>query len=235
MRRALLLVVAACFPTPADYVGKQCDDQHPCGGTLYCVEGRCAVEPPATGTGGGGGAVVIGPAGGSTGAGGGVMSGSGGGTGGGSSGGGSGGGAPAAPSCDAGVAEDCTNGKDDDCDGLVDCADPFCATRACDAANPGAVCCGTTCRDLSADTNNCGGCGTQCGTGQTCMAIATGPVVTGRCSCSNMGPSSCPTPNGNDQSCVFNRCSCDDDDECAAGQRCRRLGGGGSSPGVCHY
>ncbi len=231
MKRALLLIVAACLPSPADYVGKECDDQHPCGGTLYCVAGRCAVEPPATGTGGGGGAVVVGPTGGSSG------------TGGGAGGGaasmppadaGSGGGGAPAPSCDAGVAEDCTNGRDDDCDGLVDCADPFCATRECDATNPGAVCCGTTCRDLSADSNNCGGCGTQCGAGQTCMPISTGPVVTGRCSCSNMGPNSCPMPSGNDQSCVVNRCSCDDDDECAEDQRCRRLGGG-SSPGVCHY
>jgi hypothetical protein len=221
-----VLLLAACLPSPTDLVGKECDPTHECGRGLFCVAGRCAVEPAASGTAGGGSA---GTAGGSAGAGsaGGVATAGGAGTAGGM-----------ASACDAGAAEtDCSNGRDDDCDGLVDCADPSCVTLRCDAANPAAVCCGTGlaagCRDLSADPKNCGMCGGSCRAGEMCRGVSTGGIVTGRCSC--RGDAECNFPGRDDQSCVATHCSCNDDDECAAGQRCVVVSSGQSSTGACHY
>jgi len=39
-------------------------------------------------------------------------------------------------SCPTGLGEDCTNGIDDNCNGLVDCADPLCSAYSCDEAPP---------------------------------------------------------------------------------------------------
>ena len=220
----LVLLLAACLPVATDLVGKACDEAHACGRGLFCVEGSCAVDQPSSpGTGGGPSIVLATP----------DAGGSGGGSAGGAAMGGGSGGGSAPSACDAGV-EDCTNGRDDDCDGLADCADSECQQHACNAANPAAVCCGARCIDLSLAANNCGGCGTKCTAGQTCGGIASGPVVTGRCSCNNAGPTSCPAPSGHDQQCEANTCSCDEDDECGAGQKCRHLGGK-DSPGICHY
>ncbi len=82
---------------------------------------------------GGGAAVGGGAGGGSAGAAGGGAGG-----GGGAAGGGAGGGAVDAGVPDAGcipVAEICTNGRDDDCDLLPDCADPNCASQSCGGGN----------------------------------------------------------------------------------------------------
>ncbi len=47
--------------------------------------------------------------------------------------------------------QSCGDGKDNDCDGLVDCADPDCASRACNAS-------GKACTNLSGVTNTCSVC-----------------------------------------------------------------------------
>lgn len=217
----LTLALASCLPIPTELIGKACDETHPCGGELFCVAGRCAASLPPEPV------------------------------------------APphpqpqpqpqphpqpqpqpqpqaAPPVVDAGVtcvpaaSEDCSNGRDDDCDELADCLDPACAQRGCMAGNPAAVCCGTSCRDLSADEQSCGACGAACAPGQLCLGISTGAVVTGRCSCFGGGNNNCPVIGDDDQECVLNQCSCDDDDECSLGQQCTSLLGAGT-PGVCHY
>ena len=199
MTRALplALLAAACLPALTDLAGKACDDAHPCGRGLFCVEGACASSPAANG--GGGAAGGAGTAGANAGG---------------------------ASSCDGG-SEDCTNGRDDDCDGLRDCADSDCEARSCSSSNRAAVCCGTSCRDLSADANHCGSCAAACAAGESCRLVMDGPVVTGRCTCNGSG--GCPS----DQDCRANVCSCDEDDECNGGD-CRLLNGSGSA-GICHY
>jgi hypothetical protein len=194
------MLLAACLPAPTELVGKECDPQHECGRGLFCVAGRCAVEPATP---------VPVPA-------------------------------PAPmpmpmPVPDAGSVTPMPDAGAP----LCDCANPACDLKPCDAANPAAVCCGTSCRDLSSDPLNCGMCGGACATGQTCRGVAVGSIVSGRCSCTSggsggSGDAQCPAL-VDDQSCEANHCSCDEDSECAPTQRCARLGGGSNSPGICHY
>jgi len=204
--RALgVLLLAACLPAQTDLVGKECDAAHECGRGLFCVAGRCATEPDVP--------------------------------------------APSPqpqpqpqpmpmPMPDAGVAPvpDAGVVVPDAGAPSCDCANPACNLRPCDAANPAAVCCGTSCRDLSSDPLNCGMCGGACATGQTCRGVSVGNIVSGRCSCGGGGggDAQCPAL-VDDQSCESNHCSCDEDAECAPGQRCARLGGGSNAPGICHY
>lgn len=68
----------------------------------------------------------------------------------------------------------------------------------CGAMNPGDRCCGGTCRDLSTDPDNCGGCGLVCATGD-CQSVAVtsdcdmAPAMTsGRCTCPLGASSQCP-------------------------------------------
>ena len=109
------------------------------------------------------------------------------------------------------AAEICNDGVDNDCNGLIDCADPACLHQGC---TPGtlmrtSVCCfqgpnSTACIPLTRDAQNCGGCGLACGAGQGCNG--------GKCSCQG----SCP----NGQSCNAGQCNCTAGIQCAAGQQC---------------
>jgi hypothetical protein len=122
---------------------------------------------------------------------------------------------PAEANC---VVEDCTDGADNDCDGLADCEDDRCLHQACDASRPAAVCCGLgvgECRDLASDEENCGGCGSACGGGESCQAAG----GSGWCTCD--GDGDCPTPaSGTRQDCSSGHCECSSNSQCADGQSC---------------
>jgi len=86
------------------------------------------------------------------------------------------------------------NGKDDDCNGTKD--DPAAADADCVSKNgAGYVCqgglctcphvCGGTCADIGTDTENCGACGTACPAGGSCVA--------GKCQCPASAPTDCTT------------------------------------------
>jgi hypothetical protein len=101
----------------------------------------------------------------------------------------------------------CADALDNDCDGLVDCADPDCNQQRCGGSSPTALCCGSTgpnlghCSDVSSDPSNCGVCGLSCGTG-LCVPVANPSLVSGRCTCT--ADSQCPRPAGT----AFNRQVC---------------------------
>jgi len=107
----------------------------------------------------------------------------------------------------------CSDAVDNDGDGQLNCGDSNCNRAQC-GASAAQVCCGTVCRNLSADDLNCGGCGTQCANNQTCVASTSSGVASGRCTCNN--DNQCPLS----QSCSASRCSCSAANECAAGQTC---------------
>jgi hypothetical protein len=97
--------------------------------------------------------------------------------------------------CVAGVCEprcaptvETCNGSDDDCDGMIDEADPMSATlcpagQACSggACRPtggcpaGTVACAGVCANLATDARNCGACGSGCAAGQRCAMGACTP------------------------------------------------------------
>jgi len=71
---------------------------------------------------------------------------------------------------------DCANGSDDDCDGLVDCADPDCATRTCDDGN------GCTTGEVCSNSACSGGTVTLCNSPGPCQtAPGTCDPPTGQC------------------------------------------------------
>lgn len=152
------------------------------------------------------------------------------------------------PSCigDAGVclAElNCSDGVDNDLDGRTDCADTNCIHRRCNNAAPGAVCCGpwpaqpntATCVNLSNDPNNCGGCGTVCGSGQ-CLPRSGSGHTSGVCACdAGVG---CPRPPAaeDNQSCNNFQCDCGGEENRCNSQngqsgKCQQLSGAD----VCYY
>jgi hypothetical protein len=81
-----------------------------------------------------------------------------------------------ASTCQCTHAAETCNGKDDDCDGVVDghAGDPDCASKLGAAA---AACCGGgACVDLATSATNCGACGHDC-KGGTCSNGACTPVA----------------------------------------------------------
>lgn len=127
----------------------------------------------------------------------------------------------------------CGDGADNDCDGLVDCADDDCAQQTC-GESVLSICCGSTCAVLSEDEANCGGCGISCRGGRQCNPVeVNGTAVSGRCECS----ASVHCPGGGaglaeGQSCAMGSCVCTSDGACGAGQQCTLDGG---SAGWCSY
>jgi hypothetical protein len=141
--------------------------------------------------------------------------------------------------CDDG--DDCT--LEEECDGAGTCVggdecttDNPCETGVCEASQcvftpladgsscgmrAADRCCGGTCVDISADIDNCGGCGMACDPSQSCESVgdttACDPSpadTTGRCTCAGLN-SQCP----NTQICrnvtpVDNRCAPVDAADC---------------------
>ena len=111
------------------------------------------------------------------------------------------------------------DGKDNDCDGIVD--DEPAVDAACEASTPGDVCesgacscktmCGgATCVDLSTDLDHCGACATPCPTGATCLA--------GACACPS-GQTACNGACVNEQKDPANCGGCST--ACPAAQTCQ--------------
>jgi hypothetical protein len=128
----------------------------------------------------------------------------------------------------------CGNGKDDDCDGQIDCDDNDCLTRPC--SGPGTACCFQgpnvdACTSLKDDPNNCGVCGAYCAFG-ACVTVSSGGLVSGACECGIA--SDCPRLDANSPMlCGGNGlCTCADDiDACGAA-----LGSGSICASTfCHY
>jgi len=121
----------------------------------------------------------------------------------------------------------CGDGADNDCDGLIDCADPDCARLQC-GASTNQRCCGTTCVNTETDSANCQGCGLACASGQTCKRIVDASGTRGACSC--LGTTSmCPkypaqVCRGGNNDGQDNLCACDvemhGNTGCAEGQVC---------------
>jgi hypothetical protein len=115
--------------------------------------------------------------------------------------------------CTGGVKTEtlCNDAVDNDGDGQTDCADAQCARKQC-GASAAQVCCGTLCRNLSTDSNNCGGCGIACQQG--CSAATSSGVPSGRCNCNGNGQCSLG------QTCSGGQCACSAANQCAAMQTC---------------
>ncbi|MET0594580.1 MAG: hypothetical protein ABW133_17905 [Polyangiaceae bacterium] len=132
----------------------------------------------------------------------------------------------------------CGDGKDNDCDGQTDCADPDCARLQC-GTSTNQRCCGTTCVNTETDSAHCQGCGLACASGQTCKRITDESGTRGHCTCAGT-TSQCPkspnqvcrTGNGDGQD---NLCACDVDNTgnagCAEGQVCQSV----AKANFCHY
>jgi hypothetical protein len=121
----------------------------------------------------------------------------------------------------------CGDGNDNDCDGLIDCADTDCARLQC-GASTNQRCCGTTCVNTETDSANCQGCGLACAAGQMCTRISDAAGTRGHCTCAGT-TSQCPkypsqvcrTGNNDGED---NLCACDlantGNAGCAEGQVC---------------
>ncbi|MBL8954149.1 MAG: hypothetical protein JNK82_25455, partial [Myxococcaceae bacterium] len=109
-----------------------------------------------------------------------------------------------------GASETCNDGADNDCDGMIDCADPQCASAACGA---GRTCQGGTCRCASGCCSS-----TDCTGGQTCQSGAcTCPAGQKLCGTSCISQSACCNT-GDCSSVMGSQCdggSC----SCPAGQK----------------
>ena len=111
----------------------------------------------------------------------------------------------------------CYDGVDNDCDGLIDWADPSCLHQRCSGASAAWVWCSsdaTGCTNLATDSN-CGLCGVQCKAGFTCHAVGS---VAGVCGCAQ--DADCPLK----QSCNNSRCECSKGSECDL-HRCNQVSG----------
>jgi hypothetical protein len=145
-------------------------------------------------------------------------------------------GAPDAGTHDAGVQENCTDGVDNNGDGLVDCEDPDCALKRCQPSSlSDFVCCSqspTGCVALSS-ADNCGGCGIQCTSGALCVEQPVAGGFSGYCAC-NVEPA-CPSSGAgvtSAQTCFAgSACACSTNDGCAAGETCDHS----LAYGVCRY
>lgn len=193
-------LVASCQCGPTTTEPQPCKDGGVCSnGFVCCRDGTCRGVCPAP-DGGGAGGRAGGLAGGGLAQGGGSTAGGASGgqvAGGGALGGGSGGGAPIPDGgCTATLELSCLNGLDDDCDSLLDCADPDCDTRPCTD-------------------------GLACTTTDRC----TNSICTGTISCAS-APSPCFAANGScqlDGGCGYaflDDAGCDDADRCTTNDRC---------------
>jgi hypothetical protein len=134
------------------------------------------------------------------------------------------------------------DGKDNDCDGIVDnepTVDEACSKQAA----AGSVCvsgsctcqgttkCGSKCSDPQTDPDNCGGCNHACASGQSCNAGVcgcpdSGMVCGGACTATQTDTNNCGTCGkvcAAGQSCTAGACACPDqgllcDGTCAATQ-----------------
>ncbi|MDQ3265629.1 MAG: MopE-related protein [Myxococcota bacterium] len=111
----------------------------------------------------------------------------------------------------------CNDGADNDCDGLVDCADPDCLRHLCGTSS---VCCSISaggCRNLGTNEFHCGGCGTTCdtsGVDEVCQPFPTSGEDSGRCTCNVAGD--CRLG----QTCNGGTCRCATEANCQPGQVC---------------
>jgi hypothetical protein len=210
-----------CLPVATSLQGKACEATAQCGPDLVCLNAVCVVadgtSPPISS---GGDAQVSMPSSPND------------------AGTGAGDGGSPGPACDAGTqTEICTDGIDNDCDSLIDCADPSCLRQHCSTSNTASVCCGGTggaaCIDVSTDPLHCGSCGAACGAGRACTTIAIGNVRSGQCGCGVVAD--CPKPGGinEDPVCAAGRCQCAQVSECGPSQACTIQAG--DTTGVCHY
>jgi hypothetical protein len=124
---------------------------------------------------------------------------------------------------------DCADGRDDDCDGLSDCADPDCQAAQC-GASANSRCCSGRCVDTETDPAHCQGCDLGCAPGQRCVPVVDDSGSRGACTCT--GTSQCPNNPGqicrqmNDDN-QNDLCACDvlntGNDGCAPGQVCENV------------
>jgi hypothetical protein len=153
----------------------------------------------------------------------------------------------------------CGDGRDNDCDGLVDCADPNCiadggycvfesnCNDGLDNDNDGLK----DCEDPDCSHKKCGAdagfvcCGTTCsdltadpancgGCGTicqsgTCSKTVSGSHTSGRCTC---GADAGNATCAHGQLCTSGQCDCSDDDgKCASSQSCSQISGAD----FCYY
>ncbi|HYQ14725.1 MAG TPA: hypothetical protein VEQ58_03180 [Polyangiaceae bacterium] len=127
----------------------------------------------------------------------------------------------------------CSDGVDNNCDGVVDCADKKCDHAQCGSAAT-SRCCSGSCVDTGSDANNCQACGTKCASGKACRLINDSDGRRGHCECAGTS-SLCPgypavvcrneTPNSN-------VCAQTEASACPTGQTFVDVTGG---PNYCHY
>jgi hypothetical protein len=127
----------------------------------------------------------------------------------------------------------CSDGVDNNCDGLVDCADKKCERAQCGSATT-SRCCSGSCVDTGSDPSNCQACRTKCASGKSCRLINDSDGRRGHCECAGTN-SLCPgypsvicrieTPNAN-------VCAQLEASACPSGQTFVDVTGG---PNYCHY
>ena len=127
----------------------------------------------------------------------------------------------------------CSDGADNNCDGVVDCADAKCEHAQCGSVTT-SRCCNGACVDTGSDENNCQACGTKCASGHSCRLLNDSDGRRGHCECAGTN-SLCPgnpkvicrtdTPNSN-------VCAQTEAAACPSGQAFVDVTGG---PNFCHY